>query len=91
MKSIVSLIKEVMYLAFLALIWLIRFLPYPLLVIFFRFLGIVYFLVDVFHRKVATIQIRCPWHSKPVVARAESIHESGSEPSGHDQVCIYER
>jgi len=67
MKSIVSLIKEVMYLAFLALIWLIRFLPYPLLVIFFRFLGIVYFLVDVFHRKVATIQIRAalgianPW------------------------------
>jgi KDO2-lipid IV(A) lauroyltransferase len=56
-----------MYLAFLAVIWLIRFLPYPLVVMFFRFLGIVYFLVDGFHRKVAKTQIRAalgianPW------------------------------
>ncbi len=67
MKSIVSLIKELEYRAFLAVIWLIRFLPYPLVVTFFRFLGILAFLVDGFHRKVATIQIHAaleienPW------------------------------
>jgi KDO2-lipid IV(A) lauroyltransferase len=55
------------YLASLAAIWLIRFLPYPLVVAFFRFFGILVFLVDAFHRKVATIQIRAalgianPW------------------------------
>lgn len=67
MKSLVSLIKEVLYLAFLALIWLVRFLPYPFVVICFRFLGILYFLADGFHRKAASIQMRAalgvenPW------------------------------
>ena len=67
MKLLSDFVQQLKYHAILVLIWLIRFLPYPLVVNFFRFLGIVFFLVDVFHRKVATIQIRAtlgianPW------------------------------
>jgi Kdo2-lipid IVA lauroyltransferase/acyltransferase len=58
MKSIIPILKEIPYLAIRAMIRLIRCLPYNLVVNLFRFIGIVIWLVDPFHRKVATIQIR---------------------------------
>ncbi len=58
MKSLLPLLKEIPYLAIRAMIRLIRCLPYNLVIHLFRFIGIIVWLVDPFHRKVATIQIR---------------------------------
>ncbi len=58
MKSIIPILKEIPYLAIRAMIRLIRCLPYNLVIHVFRFIGIIVWLADPFHRKVATIQIR---------------------------------
>ncbi len=58
MKFIIPILKEIPYLAIRAMIRLIRCLPYNLVIYVFRFIGIIVWLVDPFHRKVATIQIR---------------------------------
>jgi KDO2-lipid IV(A) lauroyltransferase len=58
MKSIIPILQEIPYQALRAMIRLIRCLPYNLVVNLFRFIGIVIWLVDPFHRKVATIQLR---------------------------------
>jgi KDO2-lipid IV(A) lauroyltransferase len=58
MKSIIPILKEIPYQALRAVIRLIRCLPYNLATNLFRFIGIIIWLFDPFHRKVATIQIR---------------------------------
>jgi Kdo2-lipid IVA lauroyltransferase/acyltransferase len=58
MKSIIPILQEIPYQALRAVIRLIRCLPYRLVVNIFRFIGIIMWLVDPFHRKVATIQLR---------------------------------
>ena len=58
MKPIIPILQEIPYQALRAVIRLIRCLPYNLVVNLFRFIGIIMWLVDPFHRKVATVQIR---------------------------------
>ena len=58
MKSIIPILQEIPYQALRAVIRLIRCLPYNLVVNLFRFIGIIMWLIDPFHRKVATVQIR---------------------------------
>ena len=58
MRSIIAILKEIPYQALRAMIRLIRCLPYNLVVNLFRGIGILIWLFDPFHRKVATIQIR---------------------------------
>ncbi len=67
MKSIISIIQDIPYQALRVAIRLIRCLPYNFASNLFRFIGIIIWLVDSFHRKVATIQLRAalgiknPW------------------------------
>ena len=58
MKPIIPILQEIPYQALRAVIRLIRCLPYNLVVNLFRFIGIIMWLIDPFHRKVATVQIR---------------------------------
>ncbi len=67
MRPLPHFLRKVRYRVLRAVIWLIRLLPYQLLLRFSRFLGMIAFLVDPFHRKVAAIQMRAalglrnPW------------------------------
>jgi Kdo2-lipid IVA lauroyltransferase/acyltransferase len=58
MKILSALVQPIKYRALLALIWLIRSLPYPIVLNFFRSLGVIVWLADPFHRKVARIQMQ---------------------------------
>ena len=67
MRSLSPFLLEIRYWIIRAVIRLIRFLPYPLLLSFSRFLSMIAYLADPFHRKVAGIQmssalgLRNPW------------------------------
>ncbi len=67
MRPLPPFLRKVRYRILRAAIKFIRLLPYPLVLNFFRFLGMIAFLVDPFHRKVAAIQMRAalglrnPW------------------------------
>jgi KDO2-lipid IV(A) lauroyltransferase len=52
-----SLIRDIRYHVSLSMVRLIRYLPYPLVLIFFRALSVIAWFVDPFHRKIAGMQI----------------------------------
>jgi Kdo2-lipid IVA lauroyltransferase/acyltransferase len=58
MKPLSSYLQDLRYYAVLAVIGFIRFLPYPLARSLFRFLGMLAYHADPFHRKIAAIQMR---------------------------------
>jgi Kdo2-lipid IVA lauroyltransferase/acyltransferase len=58
MNYLTLFLKDIPYLALRAAIKLIRWLPYNLAIRLSRFIGIIIWLADSFHRKVAAIQIR---------------------------------
>jgi KDO2-lipid IV(A) lauroyltransferase len=57
MRPLPAFLRKVRYRGLRALIRLIRLLPYPLVLNVSRFLGMIAFLADPFHRKVADIQM----------------------------------
>jgi len=64
--------QQMKYHALLAFIGLVRYLPYSLVLNFFRSLGIIVWLADPFHRKVARIQIQAALgltHVLPIVLK----------------------
>ena len=67
MRPLPPFLRKVRYRVLRAAIWLIRLLPYQLLLRLSRFLSMIAFLVAPFHRKVAAIQMRAalglrnPW------------------------------
>ena len=58
MKPLGPILQEIKYQAFLSVLTLARFLPYVLIINLFRFLAVLAFFLDPFHRKVAGIQMR---------------------------------
>jgi KDO2-lipid IV(A) lauroyltransferase len=66
MKLLSAFVQQIKYYAFLALIRLIRYLPYSFVLNFFRSLSVIAWLVDPFHRKVASIQMQAALGLKDV-------------------------
>ena len=58
MKLLTTFVQHLKYYALLTLIKLIRYLPYSLVLNFFRSLSVIGWLADPFHRKVARIQMQ---------------------------------
>jgi KDO2-lipid IV(A) lauroyltransferase len=58
MKILSSWTQEIKYRSLLALIGLVRYLPYSIVLNFFRSLSVIVWLADPFHRKVAGIQMK---------------------------------
>jgi len=58
MKLFSAIVQQIKYHMLLVLIWLIRYLPYSFVLNFFRSLGVIAWLVDPFHRKIASIQMQ---------------------------------
>jgi len=58
MKTPRLISQGIKYWAMLSVIALIRLLPYPVVLILFRFLAVLAYLADPFHRKIAAVQMR---------------------------------